>query len=1142
MLTIIIGRANTGKTTYVVSEMKRRMDLGETGMLLIVPEQYSHDAERLLCAVCGDRLSMHGETLSFTRLCRHVFDETGGAAVQTLDAGGQMLVLHSALASVAPMLKTFGVRNMRTELLETMQNTVKEFKTLGIPPEKLDEIAHKSQNPLSDKLRDISLIYSAYESILAKFGGDAADRMAQLADKIGESTPGNSGHIYIDGFNDFTLPEMNVIAQLLRKNAEMTICLTCDTDSDTEAFELPRKTLEQLKRLAERNTVQIEMIEFGTPSEGRTGELAFLEKHIMKPYDNSRFATLNSQLTERPASPITIYAAPSRYSECEHAACKIWQLIRSGYRWRDIGVMARDWDKYSSICENVFEKYDIPFFTGGRTDILNKPPIALIDAALEITSTGWAAGNPVFRYIKTGLAGVMPDECSRMENYVHKWNIKGSMWTREWSLPPEGYGGAKLSSLNPSLSTLNTVRRHITEPLTRLRDGLRGESNAADKLLQLYAFLEEIELPERLALKADELNRRGEKRLADEYTQIWGIIVTAMEQLYMITGETKLTAAEFRKLLMLTVSRYDVGAIPAALDRTSLGSMEMNRRRDLKCLILLGATDDELPMLRKSSGILSESERSELAGQGVDIPAGFEERISREMNMIYSTLTLPSDELVVTYPKSKGERPSMIIKRIKEMFSIEEKTLKEEECMTAAMTPCLELASLYGKTNNSPIAAAAREYFLNMHSEAAEWLKSGDAHLQAGRGSLSETAAKRLYKAPHVTLTATRVEKYYSCAYQFFLYGGLRLRTRAPAAFDALTAGNFLHYILQGVFSEINDGVGFKDAGVRECHEIIERHIDKFAGEYLYSFEGKNERFIYLFRRLGENAARIVLDVLEELKNSDFNPLAFELDISKLSEAGGVRQVFDGLTLRGIVDRIDVWESGGKLYLRVIDYKSGKKSLKLTNIIYGRDMQMLIYLFALQKLYAANFNHESQKPQQHTNAPHPPDTPLSTLNSPLSTPQIVPAGVLYVPARDVILKAARNATDEQIAKIRRKETKRSGLIIRDMEVIDAMERGEEKKYLPVRYTKTGIKLGDSFISEEQTELLSGYVSHMLRRAGKEILAGSIECTPYYANENDHACTYCDYKSVCAFDPENGDNHNIMHPMKPHEAWEKLQES
>ena len=522
MLELIQGRAGTGKTAYVLNDIRLRMEAGETGLLLIVPEQYSHDAERQLCAVCGDALSMHGETLSFTRLCGRVFLEMGAPA-RMLDSGGQMLVMHRALESTAPSLKVYGTRGARVEILENILETVKELKSLNIFPKSLESIASAASNPLADKLHDLALIYEAYDALLHEHGSDASDRLTMLADVIGESSVGSAGHIYFDGFNDFTAQELRVIEELLRKKADLTVCLTYDPQDGGEVFELPRKTAGELRRLADDYGVEIKSQVFEAQRSGAS-ELAFLEKHI---FDHAP-AEYQGQ-----SEAITICRAPTRYAECEYAAQKVLEYIRSGNRWRDISIIARDWEAYDPVCEIVFEKHGIPFFASGRTDILSKPPTALIEAALDIAVTGWEY-RPVFRYIKTGLMGIQTGECAQLENYVLKWNIRGAAWMREWKLPPSGYGG---ESDNDALQRLNSLRLHVLEPLLRLKDGLKGVSKASQKLRALYSFLEETGLAERLKEKTDEFEKRGERRLADEYTQLWDVVINAMEQVFELLGD-----------------------------------------------------------------------------------------------------------------------------------------------------------------------------------------------------------------------------------------------------------------------------------------------------------------------------------------------------------------------------------------------------------------------------------------------------------------------------------------------------------------------------------------------------------------------------------------------------------------------------
>ena len=82
------------------------------------------------------------------------------------------------------------------------------------------------------------------------------------------------------------------------------------------------------------------------------------------------------------------------------------------------------------------------------------------------------------------------------------------------------------------------------------------------------------------------------------------------------------------------------------------------------------------------------------------------------------------------------------------------------------------------------------------------------------------------------------------------------------------------------------------------------------------------------------------------------------------------------LSVSGKVDRVDGWLHDGRLYLRVVDYKTGKKSFDLSDLRYGLGIQMLLYLFTLEQEGRSYFGYP-----------------------------IVPAGVLYHPAREVILKA-----------------------------------------------------------------------------------------------------------------------------------------
>ena len=97
MLRIIAGRARSGKTSLINSEIRDAVLNGQGGRFLLVPEQYSHEAERELCRICGDSLSLYAEVLSFTGLARKIAAELGGISVTCVPFRTDRFHRHSAL-------------------------------------------------------------------------------------------------------------------------------------------------------------------------------------------------------------------------------------------------------------------------------------------------------------------------------------------------------------------------------------------------------------------------------------------------------------------------------------------------------------------------------------------------------------------------------------------------------------------------------------------------------------------------------------------------------------------------------------------------------------------------------------------------------------------------------------------------------------------------------------------------------------------------------------------------------------------------------------------------------------------------------------------------------------------------------------
>ena len=137
MLRFIIGKAGAGKTAAVYRELRRAVDARESGKILLVPEQYSHEAERELCRICGDGLSLTAEVLSFTGLARRCAQERGGMAAPLLDKGGRLLCMALALDAAGPRLQVYGGARQKAELQSMLLSAVDELKTACVTSERL---------------------------------------------------------------------------------------------------------------------------------------------------------------------------------------------------------------------------------------------------------------------------------------------------------------------------------------------------------------------------------------------------------------------------------------------------------------------------------------------------------------------------------------------------------------------------------------------------------------------------------------------------------------------------------------------------------------------------------------------------------------------------------------------------------------------------------------------------------------------------------------------------------------------------------------------------------------------------------------------------------------------------------------------
>ena len=450
MLHLLYGPAASGKTDLLMGRIRTAVAARTPGQVLLVPEQYSHEAERALCAACGDSLSLYAEVLSFTGLARRVAAETGAGEAPLLDQGGRLLCMALALSQMAPRLRLFGEAARRPQMQQTLLGAVDELKTACVTPDALEATAARCPGYLGDKLRDLALVLAAYDAVTAQGHADPTDRLTRLAERIPTSTLGRTGHFYLDGFTDYTRQELAVVRALLTAGADVTVCLTLDQPSGgSEIFGAARRTARVLLDMADDCGVQAAVE--SCPARAADTPLRVLEQQLFS-YTSAHF--------DDPAQTITVHTADDLAAECAWAAARALQIVQSGCRWRDIAIAVRGFSDYAPALERMCAYYGVPLYFARRTDLMQKPLVALIRAAYDIVTGGWDAED-VSAYLRTGLAGLTPEETDTLENYVLLWSIRGSAWARPtpWQQHPDGYGAPWNDRRQAVLTQVNQLRR-----------------------------------------------------------------------------------------------------------------------------------------------------------------------------------------------------------------------------------------------------------------------------------------------------------------------------------------------------------------------------------------------------------------------------------------------------------------------------------------------------------------------------------------------------------------------------------------------------------------------------------------------------------------------------------------------------------
>lgn len=1133
-LQLILGGSGSGKTTYLYDEVIRlSMEHPQEQYFLIVPEQFTMQTQKDIVTRHPNHGTMNIDIVSFARLAYRIFEELAVEQLSVLDDMGKSMVLRKVAAAQKRQLVLFGGQLSKPGFVGQLKSMLSEFYQYGITPEALREMAPSARSPLlRQKLEDLALVEQSFQEYIEGHYITTEQVLDVLCRLIPESGLIRNSVIALDGYTGFTPVQYRLTELFLVYAKQVYVTVTADEAAGIygkmgiqNLFYMSRQMAVRLSEIAEKNQVKklpdIILGEQKNRRFARRPELAWLEQNLF------RYGT-ETAYTGEATDSIVFFQASNPSGEVSHIVHEIQRLVQEGKaRYREIAVITGDLPGYGKEITHQFTQNQIPHFMDDKKNVLDNCLVELIRASLEAVRQDFSYES-VMRYLRTGLVSQERTMVDRLENYILAMGIRGGKRFREtWERTYRGAGDLNVTEVN-------AFKDRVLAPLFAMQERFRqADLTIAGMTEAVLTLLADCRAEEQLESYQEYFTKIGEHRLAKEYGQVYGLVTELLKRLSDLLGEERVSRKEYLEILDAGFAELKVGVIPAVADRIVVGDITRTRLAHIRVLFFAGVNDGIVPARKERGSLLSDRDRDFLGEHHLELAPTAREESFQQRFYLYLMMTKPSKQLILSWCRTgadgKSRRPSFLIGELRAMFPdavlTDQETQMDSEIYSVAEAK-QRLSTKLGQYRDGQLEQdEEKAQFLELY----RWFVSSKDNQKTLRRfmdaaffvyeqqGISHAVAKALY-GEILSGSVTRLEQYAACAYSHFLRYGLELLERKRFELASSDIGTLFHESIDLCFRRVKEKQYDWHTMTNETRDmLVEECVAAVTENYGNTILGSSARNRYLAQRVGQITKRTVWALQQQIKKGDFIPTGFEVSFSAADNLSAMKIALsesEALHLRGRIDRMDVCEDGGKVYVKIIDYKSGSTSFDLLALYYGLQLQLVVYMDAVTEM------------AQH----HYPDK------------EIVPAGILYYNIADPLAEKKGQPDPEKIDAEILKKLRMNGLVNSELEVVRHLDRTIEKEsdVIPVVLKDGEVQAGRSSVANrERFARLSQFVHRKLKEAGQKILDGEIGVAPY-KNGQRTACDYCPYHAVCGFDRKtSGYEFNRWKNRKTEEIWEEI---
>lgn len=1118
-LQFIFGGSGYGKSEWVYKKvLKMAKENPHTNYFVVVPDQFTMETQKDLCMQSSVGGIMNIDVLSFKRLSYRVLEEVGKNTIPVLDDTGKSLLLQRVAKNEKDSLPTIGGNIRKTGYIHEIKSVISEFMQYGLNPDKIGELAKAVEHnqALQQKIKDLQRMYASFLEYIDEKYITKEEELVLVKEVIKDSSRMKDAVIIFDGFTGFTPVQNQFIQEILRIKNDVYVTVLLDEKenpyeefSEQDLFYLSKKMVYTLQYMAKQvDAEKKEDIWLKGSISNRIPyahgyryqskpEFAFLEQNLFR-YKKEKY--------DLKTNAIQIIETTSPQDEVRYVCEQICKTIQEGtYRFRDIAVITGDLNGYAHFVEEYFYKFKIPFFLDLTRGIVLNPFIEYIKSALEIVNKGYTYES-VFHFLRSGMLPMERESIDKLENYVLALGIRGKQkWSNPFYRKSKEFG----KHFEKELEEINQTRRMFVELLAPFHE---KASTVEMKIHILYQFLVDSKLEETLWKRADWFEEQGEQAKADEYRQIYRLVMDLLNQILELLGDETISWKDFTEVLFAGFDEIQVATIPQNRDTVVVGDMKRTRLKEIKVLFFVGVNDGIIPQIGGNGGILSDIDRDVIDRAAFELAPTPRKQMFQQRMYLYMNMTKPTEHLFISYVKTDAEgkacKPSYFIRTMKELYP---------KITFLQTKKILRKDRLYAKTDGM-------EYFISRLRDYAyrgENIKKNEDNALGELISLyrylkeemGEAKLNRLIEAAFYQYTdspigkeiaqalygkvlensVSRLEKYASCAYAHFLQYGLHLLEREAYSLEASDTGTILHGVLEEFSKKIQESsYTWFDFPEEYGKKIVGDALDEFANNYGENILFDTKRNTYEITRMKRILERSIFSLQHQIKEGLFKPTDFEVSFAMYQDLDSLHIALsdeEEMHLQGRIDRVDLYETDKNIYVKVMDYKSGNRKFDLAALYYGLQLQLVLYMnVALDR--------EKVRHKDKT---------------------IIPAGLFYYQVKDPLISTSgENPTEAAIEKEILKELRLEGIANSREDCLTALDetKKKESEVFKLTYKKDGSLSANSAVMEEETmQVMNSFVNKKIKMMGKEILEGKIEINPYQMKEKS-ACTYCKFQSIC----------------------------